>query len=149
MTAIHHTPLPEEFSMRTNTEDGWELLLRIERVRPMEGGPSVDTLHVVVTASLWTVSRFRKRQSVVAIAGIDLIWDSCGKLREELAWADTELEMIGLGKARTFLQANYTRLDAIVQLDDLIRSGECKCSDCRYGTGWPELQHDPSRAERS
>lgn len=149
MAAIHHTPMPEEFSMRANTEDGWELSIVITRGRPFEDDPSVDTFSVVVSAHLWQVSRFRRRQSVVASAGIDLAWNDCGRLREDLSWAVTELDMIGLGKARAFLHANYKRLDAIVQLDDQIRSGACRCDSCRYGVEWRDYVLLDPKAEQS
>ena len=138
---IHHTPIPQAFIMDATTDDGWELRIVISRGTPMEDDPSVDKLGIVVAAKKeWQQPRrFRRADMMTAEAGIYLEWNDCGRIREELSFAETELDMIGLGKARAFLAANTVRIEDIVARDDLINSDACKCGDCRYGSAMSEL----------
>ena len=136
---IHHTPIPRAFAMDATTDDGWELRIVISRGTPMEDDPSIDKLGVVVAAQKWQPRRFRRGNTMTAEAGIYLAWNDCGKLREELSFAETELDMVGLGKARAFLAANTVRIEDIVDRDDRVNSGACTCGDCRYGSSVSEL----------
>lgn len=130
----HHELMPDAFTLNIQRAGdlGWELSITISRREMMTGDETgIYEMAVIVNAHRWGKTRVLRRPKLISFATITYAATTQGLDKVDTLRSMDDESLQGHKLAEEFLWGNRVRVDELIELDDRITTGDCRCDDCR------------------
>ncbi len=132
----HRMTLPDVFTLNTQRvgELDWELSITVNR----DGGLNDEGIYpmlIVVHARRWGKTKVLRRPKLLSFAELTYVAEVHGTRQTGSLHGMDEHSLQGLALAEEFLFRNRVRVDQLIELDDRIVTGDCRCDDCNSSFG--------------
>lgn len=132
----HQENLPDVFTLHIQRAGDldWELSITINR----DGEVSEEGIYpmlIVVRAQRWGRTLVRRRPKLLSFAELTYECSEVGTMQVDSLRSMDDDSLQGQQLAEEFYFRNRDRVDQLIELDDRIVTGDCRCHDCTSDFG--------------
>jgi len=131
----HHELMPDAFTLNVQRAGDldWELSITISRKDMMTGDETgIYEMAVIVNAHRWGKTRVLRRPKLLSFATITYAATVRGLDKVDTLHSMDDEGLQAQALAEEFLWRNRIRVDQLIELDDRIVTGDCRCEDCTF-----------------